>query len=238
MADVWYIGVDQVPESLAVLLDERDRARRRQIAVPADRSRFLAAWVLARLVLGEKLNRDPAALSFDRACAHCNDPTHGKPVVETAGPRPDFSLAHSGGLAVLVVSDRAVGVDVEDATAREQPLAPALSARERANCRSYADFARLWTRKEALLKAVGKGLAVHPRHIEVLGTTLLALPAALGRPEDYTLRDLPLPAPYVGSVAALGSRLSLSVRSGESLVGRAAQVCEERSVPARIAGPE
>jgi 4'-phosphopantetheinyl transferase len=238
MADVWYIGVDQVPESLAVLLDDRDRARRRQLALPADRSRFLAAWVLARLVLGEKLGRDPAALSFDRACAHCDDPAHGKPVVQTAGPRPDFSLAHSGSLAVLVVSDRAVGVDVEDATAREQPLAAALSARERAGCRSYADFARLWTRKEALLKAVGKGLAVHPSRIEVLGTTLLALPAALGRPEDYTLRDLPLPAPYVGSVAALGSRLSLSVRSGEGLVGRAAQRCRERSAPARIAGPQ
>ncbi|MET7619637.1 4'-phosphopantetheinyl transferase superfamily protein [Streptomyces sp. NPDC005408] len=237
-ADAWYVGVDQVPESLAVLLDERDRARRRRIARPADRSRFLAAWVLARLVLGQRLGRDPAALSFDRTCAHCDDPAHGKPVVATAGPRPDFSLAHSGGLAVVVVSDRAVGVDVEDATAREQPLAPALTARERADCRGYPDFARLWTRKEALLKAVGKGLAVHPRHIEVHGTTLLALPAALGRPEDYSLRDLPLPAPYVGSVAALGSRLSLSVRSGEDLVGRTARGRAERADPARTAGPE
>lgn len=237
MTDVWYIGVDQVPESLAVLLDERDRARRRQLAVPADRSRLLAAWVLARLVLGEKLGRDPAALSFDRTCAHCNDRTHGKPVVETAGPRPDFSLSHSGGLAVLAVSDRAVGVDVEDATAREQPLAPVLSARERASCQSYADFAKLWTRKEALLKAVGMGLAVDPGRIEVLGTTLLTLPAELGRPEDCTLRDLPLPAPYVGSVAALGSQLPLSVRSGERLVGQAVQVCEERSASARAMPP-
>ncbi|QIJ64512.1 4'-phosphopantetheinyl transferase superfamily protein [Streptomyces sp. JB150] len=241
MADVWYVGVDQVPESLAVLLDERDRARHRRIAVPADRRRSLAAWVLARLVLGAELGRDPASLRFDRTCAHCDDPAHGKPVVETSGPRPDFSLAHSGSLAVLAVADRAVGVDVEDATAREQPLVAALSARERASCRTYADFARLWTRKEAVLKAVGKGLAVHPRHVEVHGTTLLALPAALGRPADYTLRDLPLPAPYVGSVAARGSRLSWSVRSGESLVRRAARLCQERpvpAVPAGTAGPE
>ncbi|MFG2890706.1 4'-phosphopantetheinyl transferase family protein [Streptomyces sp. NPDC048248] len=230
MAEVWYIGVDQVPASLAVLLDGRDRARRRQILREADRKRFLAAWVLARLVLGERLGRDPAALSFDRTCAHCGDPRHGKPIVENAGPGPDFSLSHAGGLAVVAVSDLAVGLDVEDATAGEQPLASALTERERATCLDYADFARLWTRKEAVLKAAGKGLAIHPRRVEVLGSTLLALPEELGRPEDYTLRDLPLPAPYVGTLAVLGpepaarGRATPAVRSGAELVSDAAQV--------------
>jgi len=225
MTDIWYVGVDQVPESLAVLLDGRDHARRRRILRKADRDRFLAAWVLARLVLGEKLGRDPAALSFDRTCTHCADPGHGKPVVETAttGPGLDFSLSHAGGLAVVAVSDRTVGLDVEDATAGEQPLAPALTERERTTCLTYADFARLWTRKEAVLKAAGKGLAIHPGRIEVLGSTLLALPEELGRPEDYTLRDLPLPAPYVGSLAVLGPEPSPSVLSGAELVGDAAQ---------------
>ncbi|MFD3586390.1 4'-phosphopantetheinyl transferase family protein [Streptomyces sp. NPDC058683] len=223
MAEVWYIGVDQVPESLAVLLDGRDRARRRRILREADRRRALAAWVLTRLVLGEKLGRDPAALSFDRTCTHCGDPDHGKPVVETTGPGPDFSLSHAGGLAVVAVSsDRTVGLDIEDATAGVQPLAPALTERERATCLDYAGFARLWTRKEAVLKAAGKGLEIHPARIEVLGTTLRALPEELGRPEDYTLRDVPLPAPYVGSLAALGPEPSLSVRNGAELVGDAA----------------
>jgi 4'-phosphopantetheinyl transferase len=220
---VWYVGVDQVPESLAVLLDDRDRDRRRQILREADQNRFLAAWVLARLVLGERLGQDPAALSFDRTCTHCGDRRHGKPAVESAGPGLDFSLAHAAGLAVVAVSDRAVGVDVEDATAAAQPLAPALTDRERATCLSYADFARLWTRKEAVLKAVGKGLAIHPGRIEILGSTLLALPEELGCPEDYTLWDLPLPAPYVGSLAVLGPGPSPSVHSGVELVVDAAQ---------------
>ncbi|MGW5271515.1 4'-phosphopantetheinyl transferase family protein [Streptomyces sp. NPDC004044] len=218
MVDVWYVCVDQVPESLAVLLDGRDRARRGQILRAADRNRFLAAWVLARLVLGERLGRDPGALSFDRACTHCGDPRHGKPVVEAAGPGLDFSVSHAGGLAGVAVADRAVGLDVEDATAGERPVAAALTERERATCRDYADFARLWTRKEAVLKAVGKGLAIHPGRIEVLGSTLLALPEELGRPEDYALRDVPLPVPYVGSLAVLGAETSVSVRSGAELV--------------------
>ncbi|WP_328451089.1 4'-phosphopantetheinyl transferase superfamily protein [Streptomyces sp. NBC_00386] len=226
MADVWYVRVDQVPESLAVLLDGRDRARRRRILRAADRNRFLAAWVLARLVLGERLGRDPGALGFDRTCAHCGDTGHGKPVVEAAGPGLDFSLSHAGGLAVVAVSDRSVGLDVEDATAGERPLVTALTERERAICLDYADFARLWTRKEAVLKAVGKGLAVHPGRIEVLGSTLLALPEELGRPEDYTLRDLPLPAPYVGSLAVLGPGTPLSVRSGAGLVGARRRVLD------------
>ncbi|MFD1659659.1 4'-phosphopantetheinyl transferase family protein [Streptomyces caeni] len=224
MADVWYVGVDQVPESLAVLLDGRDRARRRRILREADRNRALAAWVLARLVLGEKLGRDPAALSFDRTCAHCGDPGHGKPVVECADPALDFSLSHAGGLAAVAVSDRTVGLDIEDATAGVQPPAAALTERERATCPDYAGFARLWTRKEAVLKAAGKGLEIHPGRIEVLGSTLRALPEELGRPEDYTLRDLALPAPYVGSLAVLGRAPSLSVRSGTDLVRYAAQV--------------
>ena len=224
MVEVWYVGIDQVPESLAVLLDERDRARRRQILHEADRSRFLAAWVLARLVLGERLGRDPAALSFDRTCAHCGDPRHGKPVVDITGPGLDFSLSHAGELAVVAVSERVVGVDVEDATAGQQPQAPALTERERATCLNYADFARLWTRKEAVLKAAGKGLEIHPRRIEVLGSTLLALPEELGRPVDYTLRDLPLPAPYVGSLAVIAPEPSLSIRSGAALVSHAADV--------------
>lgn len=219
MADVWYVRVGQVPESLAVLLDGRDRARRGRIMRAADRDRFLAAWVLARVVLGERLGRDPGALGFDRTCTHCGDTGHGKPVVEDAGPGLDFSLSHAGELAVVAVSDRSVGLDVEDATAGERPLDAALTERERAACPDYAGFARLWTRKEAVLKAVGKGLAVHPGRIEVLGSTLLALPEELGRPEDYTLRDVPLPAPYVGSLAVLGPGTPLSVRSGAELIG-------------------
>ncbi|NWF30218.1 4'-phosphopantetheinyl transferase superfamily protein [Streptomyces sp. PKU-EA00015] len=223
-ADVWYVGVDQVPESLAVLLDDHDRARGRRILREADRQRFLAAWVLARLVLGERTGVDPAALSFDRTCAHCGDRTHGKPVVETAGAGPDFSLSHVGGLAVVAVSDRAVGVDIEDAAVGEQPLASALTERERATCASYADFARLWTRKEALLKSVGKGLGIHPRRIEVLDSTPAELPEELGRSGDFALCDLPLPAPYVGALAVRGPRPDLTVHEGAELVGEAARL--------------
>jgi 4'-phosphopantetheinyl transferase len=139
-------------------------------------------------------------------------------------PGLDFSVSHAGGLAVIAVSNRPVGVDVEDAMAGEQPLAPALTQRERATCRSYADFARLWTRKEAVLKAVGKGLALHPGRIEVLGSTLVALPEELGRPADYTLWNLPLPAPYVGSLAVHGPERSPSPRSGADLVTDAARI--------------
>lgn len=232
-ADVWYVGVDQVPESLAVLLDGRDRVRSRRILREADRQRFLAAWVLTRLVLGERMGLDPAALGFDRTCAHCGDRTHGKPVVETADAGPDFSLSHVGGLAVVAVSDRAVGVDIEDATAGERPPTSALTERERAACRGYADFARLWTRKEALLKAVGKGLQIHPRRVEILDSTPVALPEELGRPEDFALCDLALPAPYVGSLAVRGPRPSLSVRSGAELVGDAVRLVPGRRSPAR-----
>ncbi|MFG1914968.1 4'-phosphopantetheinyl transferase family protein [Micromonospora sp. NPDC048898] len=212
MTDVWYTRVDQVPERLAALLDDHDHARRRRIPLAADRQRFLAGWVLTRLVLGRRLGWDPAALRFTRVCAHCHDPGHGKPALAGEGPSPDFSLSRTGGIALVAVSGLRVGADVEDTTAGEQPVAAALSERERAACRDYAGFARLWTRKEAVLKAAGRGLAIHPAGIEVRGTTLVALPGKLGRPADYTLHDLPLPAPYVGSLAVLGAEPAPFVR--------------------------
>lgn len=218
MADVWYVAVESVPETLSSLLDGRDRERRRRLVRQQDRDRYLAAWVLARLVLAQRLGGPPGSLAFDRTCRYCGG-DHGKPVVD---PAVDFSLSHTGGLAVVAVCERAVGVDVEDATAGREPVTAALSERERAECLDYAAFAQVWTRKEAVLKAVGKGIAVHPAAVGTSGTTLLSAPAELGRPGDFTLRDLALPAPYVGSLAVVGPLPELTVRCGSALVGAAA----------------
>ncbi|MFF6954663.1 4'-phosphopantetheinyl transferase family protein [Streptomyces iakyrus] len=215
MTDVWYVAVESVPAALAELLDDRDRERLGRLARRGDRERGLAAVVLARLVLGRWLDRPPERLAFDRTCRHCGG-DHGKPVVD---PAVDFSVSHCGGLAVVAVCGRPVGVDVEDATAGREPLTWALSERERARCRDWAGFAQVWTRKEAVLKAVGQGITVRPDEVETSGTALLSLPAGLGDPRAFTLRDLPLPAPYVGTVAVVGPPGELSVRCGRALLG-------------------
>jgi len=98
---------------------------------------------------------------------------HGGPV---ADPPVALSLSHGGGwVAVAVNVHGRVGVDVE----AERPVAPALARRccstaeltwlERADDAQTRDerFLRLWTAKEAYLKAIGTGLGVDPRSVSV-----------------------------------------------------------------------
>jgi 4'-phosphopantetheinyl transferase len=91
----------------------------------------------------------------------------------------EFNLAHSGGLAVFAVARHGlVGVDVEQMRAipdlstlsqrffspRECAEIEKLSGEE-----ATKGFFKIWTRKEAWLKATGEGITALSSTIEVLG---------------------------------------------------------------------
>jgi 4'-phosphopantetheinyl transferase len=92
----------------------------------------------------------------------------GKPQV--AG-LPEFSIAHAGDWVLCAVSsDGAVGVDIEPLQSRAQLPAwlTVFDAHERAAARTPRAALAIWTRKEAVLKAAGGGLAELPR-VQVRG---------------------------------------------------------------------
>lgn len=162
---VWRAGLDWAPGALAAAaasLSPDERARVARLRLPAHRDAFVAARIFLRQVLARCLGTDAAALRFGTTA-------HGKPyLVETSAPL-HFNLAHSGSVALLAVAvNVAVGVDVErvrinldlDGIARrffrpeESAALDALPAAQRTEA-----FFAVWTRKEALLKALGKGIA-------------------------------------------------------------------------------
>lgn len=92
---------------------------------------------------------------------------NGKPFLPDA-PGFHFSIAHCGERVICAVADCPVGADLE----RERPLRHDITARictpaERAALRTMADRFALWTGKEAAVKAVGLGLRLPPRTVEV-----------------------------------------------------------------------
>ena len=199
----WAAPVD--PEhapSLVALLDPHERERLARFRRPADRARYLAAHALARLVLGGS-GRGAAALAFDRTC-RCGA-AHGKPVLPGG---PGFSLSHAGDLVgVAVHPTGAVGLDVEqvrDLADLAAMAAHVASPAERAGDAPLdgAAFFRTWTRKEALLKAAGEGLAT-----PMTAITLTADGAVeWGDGARWWLRDLS-PAPdHPAAVAGPGDR--------------------------------
>jgi 4'-phosphopantetheinyl transferase len=145
---------------------------------------------------------------------------HGKPALHDGELK--FNLSHTGEVAVLAVTvGHDVGVDIERARSWSDPvrfarrfLAPAeacavaaLPARERCEA-----LTRLWTAKEAYVKALGTGLAATPlRSFVIDGLTVTrthdGTPAS-----EWTLVALSAPPRYRGTLAARGPVTDVRLR--------------------------
>ena len=80
---------------------------------------------------------------------------YGKPVSDNVC----FNVSHCSGLVALVLADSDVGVDVEKVKEVNQSLIDYVSCEsEKQLIKSDKDFFKLWTAKESLAKAQGKGL--------------------------------------------------------------------------------
>lgn len=141
---------------------------------------------------------------------------HGKPAL--AGGEFAFNLSHSGSRAALALARGVeVGVDIEAPT-RPRPhvalarryfcAAEAEAIAAAGDDEREARFLRLWTAKEAVLKALGRGLAFGLDRLEF---DLVAQPPTLrwiapdgGRAGDWQVRSLPVAAPAVGHLAWCG----------------------------------
>jgi 4'-phosphopantetheinyl transferase len=136
---------------------------------------------------------------------------HGKPTLDAAALR--FNLSHSGGTTLLAFALGVdVGIDIEHARTlrrRDALLARCFTPDERAQvCAARDPDAALlaaWTAKEALVKAIGRGIAYGLRHVHLDlpaagAPCLVALDGPAGPARRWRLRSLP---PLPGSAAAL-----------------------------------
>ena len=166
IADVVVAALTLNPGRLArcaALLDGEETARAARFLRRADRDRFIASHAALRSVLVHQLGLPPCALRLSA------DPT-GRPILaEPVGTGLDFNLSHSGEVALIGLTRGAkIGVDVE----ASRPLPDALriarshfAPDEAAALEALpldmreAAFFGLWTRKEAVVKALGVGLS-------------------------------------------------------------------------------
>ena len=173
---VWRASLEMTPSQVKTMehmlsADELSRAGRYYF--PKDRDYFIAARGLLRTILGRYLLMQPDELSF------CYGP-FGKPALEEKihGKTLCFNYSHSHGLALFSCAlDREMGVDIEYIRADISTgdiAAQFFSQREVAALNSLSEnvrqkaFFTLWTRKEALMKADGMGLALELNQYEIL----------------------------------------------------------------------
>ncbi len=173
---VWAAWLDAAPEVIAgfcATLSTQERERAGRFALERDRLRFVASRGLLRTLLASCLSTEPQLLQF-------NYTARGKPSLGGPFARSElqFSLAHADGLGLFAVARRSlVGVDLErirPVSAISEIIERSFSARERAEVNELAGeerlmaFFKVWTRKEAWLKATGEGIAGPLMAIEVL----------------------------------------------------------------------
>ncbi|MFG2683774.1 4'-phosphopantetheinyl transferase family protein [Streptomyces sp. NPDC048392] len=208
--DVWLVRRPRLETAAGTLalgeLSEPERRRTASFVRPADGVTYASAHIALRRLLGAYLGRPAAGVPFVREpCPGCAGP-HGRPAVRHPDPPLHFSLAHSHGMAVVAVSRAVLGVDVERLPRAEtvEVCAAALHPGERAELAGLdaeerrVAFGRIWTRKEAYLKALGTGLSRDPAQ-DYLG----ADPAR--RPAGWTLLDLASGPRHNAAVAVRGA---------------------------------
>ena len=201
--------------------DEQERAAR--FHFEEHRNDFLIARAFLRTVLGAYLKIEPAAVQFVY-----NE--FGKPSVP-AGPENNlfFNLSHSNHVALLAVTrETEVGVDIEQIRSIEPGLAERyFSATEiRALQQLPKDlyqegFFNCWTRKEAYIKARGKGLSLPLDKFDVSlapgqPARMLQIRDSEDQASSWQLAHLTPARGFVGAVAMRSNNLNLTMLNFES----------------------
>jgi 4'-phosphopantetheinyl transferase len=189
------------PEALGRALDvltDEERERIGRFRRAADAASFAAGRALVRLALAELVGAAPGELVFDTWCEVHASP-HGKPRLVEPAAELDFSLSRAGTRLLLAVSAAPVGVDVErrdrDIEVGVARIAFADDEHAELEDAGPAAFLACWTRKEAVLKALGHGLAVDPKSVSVtfldgVEPRIRRLPEEFGPPEAWSLVPL------------------------------------------------
>lgn len=216
------LEIDEVSRrKLEGLLSKEERQRAGRFVFERDQNRFIACRGRLRTILAGYLGMAPDTISFSYG-------EFGKPYLKrfedglaASTGSLFFNVTHSQDLAlVCLCRSGEVGVDVERlrSIAEAQAIARRyFTANEHeALARLQGDelvaaFFRCWTRKEALLKALGVGIGFSLNEVEVNVEAnnpprLRTLnPARTGDLSDWRLYHLEPEAGYVGAVAASGS---------------------------------
>ncbi|MFE2104605.1 4'-phosphopantetheinyl transferase family protein [Kitasatospora sp. NPDC059463] len=192
---VWVALGAAAPGGGPLGLDERARRYRRARA---------AARRVGRALVAAHTGCPPEHQAWERD-------ERGRPVLaRPAGLQVSLSHAESV-VAAALAGDGPVGVDVErlrPLAARDALARAALSDSEQRavdelpEARRDAQVIRFWTRKEAVAKALGTGLATDLRGIVTTADgAVVTLPPQCGDPAGWTLAGLPVHDGVIATVA-------------------------------------
>lgn len=204
--------------------DELQRAKR--FHFDQHRIAFVTARGTLRSLLGAYLQVDPATIAFVY-----ND--HGKPALPGLKPALQFNISHSDQWSIYAITQEvAVGVDVQ--RHKPAPVQERLNIVKRFFSKQEfyalsqlpthqvaAAFFAGWTRKEAVIKCHGSGLALSLATFSVtmepdITDPLLVMQTQEGENQHFYIYDIPVPEEYHAALA-LATKDKMVLRSYSSL---------------------
>ena len=206
--DLWVFPLDRTDDEFAwlgSLCSPAERKRASHFASPIDRHQRLAARGLLRRVLASYLELPPEHIEFSTG-------PFGKPQLAACPAPVAFNVSHSEGIVALAVCRHIeVGIDIEAVRPIEEPIAGlVLTEREQIllstlKGEEWQDaFYRAWTRKEALVKAMGTGLNHPLQNLEVSfgpGESARMLVVDGDRASNWTLIHIEPRVGFIGAIA-------------------------------------
>ncbi len=204
---LWSVALDQptaVVSELRRLLAPNECLRAERYFLERDKRRFIVARGTMRLILGTLIGSDPERLVIEYGA-------EGKPSL--AESSLNFNLSHAHEQTVLAVAwQREIGVDIEfirPVQDMQQIARKYFSPNEYASLLSLPPSERLiaffkcWSRKEAFIKALGKGLTFPLDQFDVSlkpdePARLIAVRNEIMAANRWSVRDITRGSAYVG----------------------------------------
>jgi 4'-phosphopantetheinyl transferase len=194
-------------EAWANALNAAERAQADRFRRSEDRTRYIAAHALTRVMLAMAIGEAPRGLLLAAG-------PHGKPFLQDRDG-VHFNLTHTDGLVACALHDAPVGCDAEPSDrVVDAGVLDLLAAGERGwllgvrsgQPRNQA-FIRLWVAKEAFVKCLGLGLLLDPStyafELADDAARLVETPAAIGR-GPWTVALLDVGPRHVFAIATEG----------------------------------
>src|SRR5436190_2195168 len=211
---IWFAWSNVGPEGVAQfdrVLSPSEIAAADRFVFERHRVTYRFAHMALRSILSNYVDRSPDKLRFGQN-------SYGKPFLIAADERNDevqFNMSHSGQIVVVAVTrGRHIGVDVEMMRPLKDYASIAtlnFTQEERAWIESVPSeyqqnaFFKSWARKEAVIKALGKGLSMPLNTFDasILSGQLgrrLTLHSDFPEVESWWLVDMTAPEGYAGAV--------------------------------------
>jgi len=222
--DIWVADVhalaDQV-QKYAGFLSAEEVGRSARFRDPLNRNRYVVRHGMVRAVLSRYAHSDPAQVEIQYG-------SNGKPHLKKGsnGSGLQFSTSHSGHLNLVAIGRTAkIGVDIEKIS--EFPEVREIADRHftaaevrELDCspesRRFEVFFKLWTRKEAVLKANGRGLTLPLDCVDVStqcgGSGAWSVQIRQGATEgEFCLTDLKVAPGFAAALAVTTSVNQLNI---------------------------